>query len=150
MMYYLLTIKEHTIEIATSIWSWGSLKMAAAIPIGAFAYLIGEQYSSATTTLLVLVAFDFITAVIAKHQLGEEIESRKALKTVSKVIIYGMFISAAHLTEVIVPANTFMEETALSFLALTELISILENIGKMGYTVPQKLLNQLKEMRTQK
>ena len=38
----------------------------------------------------------------------------------------------------------------VAFVGITEFISILENIGRLGYQTPKKLLNQLKEYRDNK
>jgi phage-related holin len=97
--------------------------------------------------VLTLIIIDLVTALAAEYKVGHAIESRKALKTVTKIVIYGLMVAGAHLTEEILPGTTFLDSAAISFLALTELISILENIGKAGYAIPKKLLNQLETLR---
>ena len=95
-----------------------------------------------------LVVFDFITGIYAAKKNGEEIKSAKVIRSAIKLVVYMIMISAAHITELAVPiVASFCDETVVGFLAITELISILENTGKMGFMVPKKMLNTLKEVR---
>lgn len=149
-MDYYPTMKLHLIEILNGFCSTCALKTGVSAIAGTASYLVGVQNQLAVQSLVVLISFDLITALIAKKKLGEPIESRKALKTVTKLTIYGLFVSAAYLTETIIPGVTFLDSVALSYLAITELISIMENVGKMGYSMPQKLLNQLYELKNDK
>lgn len=98
--------------------------------------------------LLCLIIVDFITGVAGAKKSGEEIKSAKISRTVVKILTYFLFIAAAHYVELAVPVGTsFLDETVLAFLAVTELISVFENIGRMGYAVPKKLLNKLEKFR---
>ena len=149
MRFYFFTIKDHINEIILSNISVILVKVPLAILWGMINYFIGDNHTT-VGALIVLILIDFITALIAKYKIGEKIESRKALKTATKLTVYALFVSGAHLTEKIVLGSTFIDEVVISFLALTELISIIENIGLMGYVVPKKLLNQIKNLRDSK
>ncbi len=126
------------------------MKAMIAIFTGAAAFLLGSINHELLVALSALVAIDFITGIGQSYHNGEIIQSRKALKSASKLVIYMLFISAGHLTSFIVLDSDFVENVIISFLALTELVSIMENIGKMGYTVPLTLLNRLKDLRNLK
>ena len=95
--------------------------------------------------LLVLIVFDFITGLVAAKTTGVQITSAKVSRSALKVVWYGMLISGAHLAGNAAMYVTLIDDITLGFLAITELISIMENIGKMGYCTPQKLLNSLEE-----
>lgn len=123
------------------------VKIIPSVIIPIFGFLFGFQSQSIMLGLLVLIAMDFLTALLAAKKLGAPINSRSAVKSAYKVAVYGLLVSAGHITEVIVPFSTYIEEAVTTFLALTELISIIENVGKMGFAVPQKLLNQLEKWR---
>ena len=103
------------------------------------------------TALTVLITFDLISGIFAAKKSGELIESRKVLKSAIKLAVYGILVSASHLTDVVVSIPetwTFsmnIEGIMIAFLAATELISIIENFGKAGFAVPKKLLNRLQE-----
>lgn len=142
MGHYYSAIRQHSAEIVGAICSKASFKTASTLLVAGLDFFLGGNKQT-VFAIFVLVSLDFITALMAKFKIKEPIESKKALKTVTKIVVYGLFISAATITEKTVPGTTFMDEVAISFLAITELISIMENIAKMGYTMPQKLLNQL-------
>jgi len=147
MESYRLILSEHVNEIFTAASFWYKIKVIISLIIGATTYFISEEYHAVAVMVLVLTIFDFITAIMAVSKTGEPIRSKRVLKTVTKIVVYGLLISAASFTERVVFGKTFMEEAVISFLAITELISIIENVGKMGYVVPNRLLNTLRDMR---
>lgn len=146
MDYYTTTLMEHLVQIFSKIGSgifWKAPVMFLAVVAD---YLIGAGNFATMGMLLILVMFDFITALMAQYKMGKTIESKKALKTVSKIVVYALLVSGTFLTEKIIPGTTFLDNMVISFLAITELISIIENIGHMGYAVPKKLLNRLEDI----
>lgn len=145
-MDYFSTLKIHMNEMGGSIFTLANLKFPIAVVAGILNYMIGGQNVQIFGYLLMLMSFDFVSAIMAKHRIGEPIESRKALKTVTKLVVYSMLVAATHLTEQAVPGNFFLEDMAIAFLAITEFISITENFAKMGYTMPQKLINRLRKV----
>ena len=143
----LYTVKTQILEIISKACTACWLKIPTAAILGVATYLFGVENHASLVMLLVLITFDMITAIMSEWKQGHAIESRKALKTATKTFVYGLFASGGHLTEQIVPGATFIDNAVISFLALTELISIMENIGKMGYAIPKKLLNKLEDLR---
>jgi len=125
------------------------LKVIPSVIIPVFAVLFGFENQQIFLALFCLIIFDFITGVIGAHTSGEEIKSKTAVRSAFKVAVYALLVSAGHLTEQITPGFTFIEEAITTFLALTELISILENVGKMGFPIPNKLLNKLRTSLTE-
>ena len=100
-----------------------------------------------------LTIMDFVTAIMREYKLKREIESRKIVKTAVKLFVYGLMISASYITEVVIGIKAFnvpITEIMATFIAVTELVSILENVGDMGYVVPKKLLGRLKDFRDDK
>lgn len=124
-----------------------SLKFFSSFLLPTFSFLFGMGNQNIVYGLLALIVFDFITGVCAAKHIGHPIQSRNAVKSAYKVAVYGLLISAGHITEVILPGMTYIEQAVTSFLAVTELISIIENAGKLGFAVPQRLLNQLQKWR---
>ena len=62
-----------------------------------------------------------------------------------------MLITTARIAEFSLPeVIRYLDDTIIAFLTLTELISIIENTGKMGYAIPKKLLLKLKSIRDEK
>lgn len=137
-------------EIFGSICDDMAAKCIFALGYVPFAFLFDLKQHTALTALLMLIIFDMITGIAAARYAKEEIKSSKVLRTVLKICFYYLFISAGHFAEASIGLNIFIDETITAVLALTELISIMENVGKMGYAVPQKLLNKLHQLRDDK
>ena len=141
----------YIIALFTKIFKAFELKIVAGIIISLLTFIYNGVYKEAMLAVIILVIFDLLTRIIAEKKLGKPIQSQKVFRTPVKFLVYLIMTSAAHLVEVatygIVP---IIDETMLAFLAVTEFISILENVGYMGYAVPQKLLNQLIQYKNNK
>lgn len=124
-----------------------TLKLLPSVIVPVFGFFFGLGTEKLMLGLVTLIVMDFVTGVIAAKKLGHPIQSRNAVKSAYKIAVYGLLVSAGHITEVIVPLTTYIEEVVMTFLALTELISIVENVGRMGFAIPQRLLNQLYKWR---
>lgn len=127
-------------------------KFLAGLGIIVLNFLFDGVLKDAMMALFLLCLMDFVTAIHAiRRQPGEMIKSSKIWRTAAKISVYFLLISAGRISEIatsfVIP---FLDETILGFLAVTELISILENVGKMGYAVPEKLLKKLSDYRDEK
>ena len=138
-------------NILASVTEHAWLKAGSAIIYAAYAFSFDPTQSAGLKALLILICMDFVTGISAAKKSGEEIKSAGIFRSALKVLLYLMMVSAAHITELAVPIiGSFGDETIIAFLALTELISILENVGRLGFSVPQKMLNKLQELRDSK
>lgn len=84
--------------------------------------------------MLFLVACDLITGVIAAFKKKEKITSSKLSRTISKVLVYLVTIVITHVINdhlLFGPDVVPLESLVTSYIALTELKSILENLDKM-------------------
>ena len=125
-----------------------TLKTSASVFLSATAFLFDQVRHEAIVAVVILVIFDFITGIVAAKVAHEEIRSAKVFRSAMKLVAYLMLISAGHFAEVAFPViSPFADETVLAFLAVTELISTIENAGKMGFVIPKKLLNRLEKYR---
>lgn len=129
------------------VWEFAATKILFSVvsSIGVFAF--GIDHATIMQALIFLVVIDFITGLWSARVSGEHITSRRAVKSAYKLVMYALLVSGAHLTEVVIPGKTYLEDIVTSFLAVTELISILENAGRMGYAIPKKLLKKLQDYR---
>jgi|SRR6185436_5843863 len=147
---YLTTFVKQFQEMLISFGHFFDLKIMLAILLSVGEFLFGIDTYQSIFGLTVLIVIDLATGVFSTRETGEPISSRRIFKTAAKLGVYLMLISSAHVTENIIPGVTFVDQAMVSFLALTELVSIMENVGKMGYTVPQKLLGWLRKERDDK
>ena len=103
----------------------------------------------ALIALLVLIVFDFFSAILVSYKLKKPIQSAKIFRTALKTAVYFLVISAGFVAQKAVPLD-MIDDIILGFLVLTELISILENCAKSGYAVPIGLLKFLKNFKNRK
>lgn len=141
---------DYIVVLSHKIISLPIFKIMTGIILGALAFLFDTMLQEALLALMILIVFDFITALGAVYKTKDiSIESAKVYRTALKATIYYILISSAHLAEIGIGINAFplnfFDETIIGFLAVTEFISILENTSKMGYSIPKKLLNKLNE-----
>ncbi len=115
------------------------------------AFGFNPEFTKAYYAIFALILCDCATAMMAAYQTGEPIKSSKFFRTPIKIMIYFGLIFVTHITGYSVPIIAgLLDETILCFLAVTELISIMENIHKMGYEVPNQLIKKLINVRDTK
>jgi len=122
------------------------IKCIAVITGLAVQFSFGDISGTLLTAILMLIIFDFITASIAIKMNKGKITSKKTFRTALKFVIYFMLISAGYFTELVIGTDLFISKTIMIFLAMTELVSIFENVEKIGYNVPADLYRKLKEI----
>lgn len=133
----------YIIETLIRLYSHVYIKLFAAGAIGITQFFFGSLYTEAIFATIILMIFDTLTALVAAYSNGDQITSKKFSRSVKKGAIYLICISSAYFTDITIPGE-FIQSTMIAFVACTELISILENAGKMGFHTPKVLLNQLK------
>ena len=139
----------YLMELFGKVSHYFTLKSIGALYAISFATMFDIGQQVAVESLVILLALDFITGIIGAFKTGQKIESHKIFRSAIKTTVYLLMISAAHFTELAVPViESFADEAVIAFLAITELISVIENCGKMGYAIPKKLLNRLEELRS--
>lgn len=137
----------HVRDIVYAMFVNFPLKAIVSTVLVMFEFLFGTENQMIGAALVVLIMMDFLTAfALAKH-LGNPVTSRKAVKSAFKVGMYGLLFSAGHMTDLILLNAHIFDRGVAAFLAVTEMISIIENTGRMGYAIPQKLLAKLQQIR---
>jgi len=107
-------------------------------------WLFGANTSMIWAILSLLVA-DTISGFIRRIKSGE-ISAKGFFKFANKSIIYLVILAIASLVDKAIPAP-FALSIVASFLAVTEGISTLENLGKMGFPIPKTLMDKLEAMK---
>ena len=137
-----------TSEAIRSACTFTTAKCVGAIMIILANMTFGDVDGAILIGIGMLCLFDFLTALIRDKKGKVKITSRKAIKTPLKIAVYALMVSAGYVTESVIGLNAInlpIAETIAAFIAVTELISILENVGRMGYVIPRKLLNFLED-----
>ena len=114
-----------------------------------FAFFFGDFHTAGIIAVLMLMTFDSVLGVMASYSEGKPITSRRFSRVVQKGAVYMIAISAGYFTDITI-GWAIVQSTMVAFIAVTEFISILENMGRLGYQTPKKLLNQLKDFQSQK
>lgn len=125
-----------------------SIKTAVAIFLYIYGFFFDPSQRHAHSALFFLIIFDFISGVQAAKHSGEKIRSSRIRHTAVKISAYFTMISAGHLAESGLPNFLqVIDETVTGFLLVTELKSLLENMNRLGYDTPKKLLERLADFK---
>lgn len=124
------------------------LKVAAWVGIF-FYFFFGDVHNEALIALFMLVVFDTILGIMAAKSEGKAFLSKKFSRVIGKIIIYSIGVSSAMFADA-TTGLPFIQTSIIAFMGVTEFISILENIQRLGYETPKKLLNQLEGFKSQK
>lgn len=114
--------------------------------IGIAGFLIGE-FDGLYKALLMLIIADYITGVIVaivKKQLSSEVGA----KGIAKKILMLIVVAVANVLDVqIIGGGAGLRNITIIFYAANEVISLLENTGKLGLPYPPKLLDVLEQVK---
>jgi toxin secretion/phage lysis holin len=124
-----------------------TLKIITSAIVAILYFLFGNLHVEALVAIAMLMSFDTVLGMLASYNEGKEITSRRFSRAVLKGIVYYMAISAGYFADLTLQSSgvAFIQATMIGFVGVTEFISILENLGRMGYKTPKSLLNQLKD-----
>lgn len=126
-----------------------SIAKALASAVLTFVFFFGDFHTQGIVAVMMLMTFDTILGLMATYHEKQAITSRKFSRVVQKGAVYLIAISAGYFTDLTIGWSV-IQTTMIGFIAVTEFISILENMGRMGFQTPKKLLNQLENFKSQK
>ncbi|MCI9410348.1 MAG: phage holin family protein [Oscillospiraceae bacterium] len=122
------------------------LKSVVSGIIGIAGFLVGE-FDGLYKALLMLIIADYITGVIVavvKKQLSSEVGA----KGIAKKILMLIVVAVANVLDVqIIGGGAGLRNITIIFYAANEVISLLENTGKLGLPYPPKLLDVLEQVK---
>lgn len=121
----------------------GEMKAVVAALLSITSFFFDPLQQLSLLALFALVMFDFAFGVAAARKTGDPVRSAKMVRTALKLAVYFSLIAAARITEHAIPLMGFLDETVTGFLAATELLSVLENSGRLGFAVPKKVVKLL-------
>ncbi|ENQ3106053.1 phage holin family protein [Bacillus cereus] len=107
---------------------------------GAFiGYFLGG-WDVSLKILITMAAIDYITGMIAAGYNGE-LKSKIGFRGIAKKVVLFLLVGAAAQVDVMFGSNSAIREATIFFFAGNELLSILENAGRMGIKLPAALTN---------
>lgn len=122
------------------------IKSGAGIGASAVSYLFGG-WSAVLSALLVLVAIDFVTGWIAAGVNGE-LKSKIGFKGIARKVYIFALVAIGHIIDGILGDAHLFRDTVAFFYIANELLSIIENGGRIGAPIPpviQKAVAVLKD-----
>ena len=97
------------------------------------------------TALLVLIVIDYITGVLAAGIQGE-LSSSVGLKGIAKKVFILLLVALAVQVDSVYPTGGRIRDVVIYFFLANEALSILENAGKAGLPIPDKLTKAIKAL----
>lgn len=119
------------------------LKTMIACVVFAYTWLFDGLHKS-VLAIAALIILDTIMG-FAKSYKKSTVSSRGFFRFALKCFLYSILLATGSLVDKVIPAP-FVFSVMVSFLAVTEGISIIENAGELGAPIPKFLLRRLKVM----
>lgn len=142
--------KQNIYAVSVNLFSKAGFKTVVSSLFPVYAFLFDPLKTHLYYAIATLIVFDFITAMFAAYHTKEKITSAKASRTLVKMLVYGLMISGATLTDRFIVGNIeLFADLSMGFVAITEFISILENISKLGFEVPSNVVKRLNYLKKQ-
>ena len=116
----------------------------AIITITAFVSFVFGGYTPLLKSYLVLMLFDFITVIIY-HIGNRSLNSWQAFTGLLRKIMCLIIIFAAYHAEQFIGVELPIKDIILAYLAILELVSIMENAEKFGIKLPAKIVQKIRD-----
>jgi phage-related holin len=135
--------------LTTSISDHTLLKGVGSFIFSVGAFLFSGLSKNALWGLICLIVLDCIFAIYSARKNGKQITQKEFFKTPIKLLVYFAMIASSHFVEFGLPKQvTFIDDTMLTFLLITEFLSIATHFANLGYKIPAKLINKLKQIQS--
>lgn len=110
-------------------------------------WLIGG-WDTLAKVLFGLMFLDYLTGLVVGYKM-QNLNSKRAFKGLRKKLLILVILCGASLMHKLVPDLAFRTLVGMFYCA-TELLSILENVAKVGVPIPKKLKKALEQLREEK
>lgn len=121
------------------------LKWLGAWSISGITYLYGG-WSGVLSALLVFVIVDFATGMVAAGATGSLRSKTCYIGIARKVFIFAM-VAVAHLVDGILGDAHMFRDAAAYFYIANEVLSIIENGGKLGAPIPPAIIQMVEVLK---
>ncbi len=102
-------------------------------------YFLGG-WDTTLKVLVIMAVIDYITGVFAAGFNGE-LKSKIGFKGIAKKVVLFLLIAAATQADAVMGTNSAIREATIFFFIGNELLSLLENAGRIGIPLPSALIN---------
>lgn len=122
-----------------------ALKWCAAVFTSAVTYFYGG-WSAVLGALLAFVILDYVTGVIAAGSSGE-LKSKKGLIGIARKVFIFAMVAVGHLVDGILGDSHMLRDTIAYFYIANEVLSIIENGGRLGVPIPPVIVQAVEVLR---
>nr|WP_260866347.1 phage holin family protein [Paenibacillus xylanexedens] len=112
-----------------TLWKWGIALMSSSA-----SYFFGG-WSGVLGVLLVFVILDYLTGIAAAGMTGK-LESNVGMFGIARKVFIFAMVSVAHLVDGVLGDGHLFRDAVAFFYIANELLSIIENGGKLGAPIP--------------
>lgn len=112
----------------------------------AVTFLYGE-WSALLGILVAFVVFDYLTGVMAGAYEGK-LSSQVGFRAIPKKVMIFALVAVAHLVDQSVGDGHIFRDAVIFFYLANELVSIIENAGRVGLPIPDLLTRAVDVLRS--
>jgi len=131
--------QETCAALASGFWA----KCLGAIGMLILQFSFGTIGFQIILAVILLIIIDTITGIVGAYKQKDPISSKRFFDSVIKLIFFPMIIAAASIVQTAIGTSVLLiPQVVAGYLAMHEFLSIIENFEKIGYKIPQKILNK--------
>jgi toxin secretion/phage lysis holin len=119
---------------------------AGAAALGAVVGFLFGGWSKALILLVSLVLIDYSTGSLASAVEGK-LSSRVGFRGIPKKIMIFVMVAVGHLVDTAIGTNHMFRDATIFFYCANELVSIIENAGRIGLPVPEQLRSAIEVLK---
>ena len=121
------------------------VKGVGALGITALSYVFGSM-DKLFIALVVFLVFDYISGIISAV-MSKTLSSKIGFQGILKKLCFLIVVGVAHILDGVLGTEGTARALVIGFLIANEGISILENLGKIGVPIPEKLMDMLQQLK---
>lgn len=120
------------------------IKLTVAAGGAVSAYLFGG-WSATMNALLFFILADYLTGILASGTQGT-LSSKVGMIGIARKIFIVFMVAVGHFVDTLLGDKNIIMSAVIFFYIANELLSILENAGRMGMPIPPILKNAIKAL----
>lgn len=122
------------------------LKSVFAAVCAFFGFLFGDR-NGLMIALIVLIALDYLSGVIAAI-VEKRLSSEVGAKGIAKKVFMLLIVAVANIVDInVIGEGHVLKSVTVLFYIANECISLIENAGRLGVPVPNKLMEVLEQLK---
>ncbi len=117
---------------------WAKIQMAVSVVGGWIGYFVGGV-DGLMTALLVMMVLDYVTGIMCAI-VDKQLSSAVGFKGIFKKVLIIMLVGVAHIVDLhVIGTGEALRSAVICFYLSNEGVSVLENAGRLGLPIPEKL-----------